>query len=250
MQIRKMTLMLAALGALSMTLTGCPEGDGRESLTCTDNAGCLENEICHPTAKVCVQTCTAGADCPDSSKTCEAIGGTSDQSAQMICKCSTDALCQTDERISDASTLTCSTTSKVCVPPGTTPACTTNADCTGGQVCDTATGTCKAPTTGATCSGEGKSTCNYGEFCSSSTCAAVPCSRPARTSSRTSPRVRTAAQHWSDHLQGHHVSATQMTPSTATGFRSRRCGSRSRCPPTAARRCPDDTRRPDLASST
>jgi hypothetical protein len=176
MQIRTMKLMLAVLGAMSMVLTGCPDG-GRESLTCTDNTECIEGEICHPSAKVCVQTCTAGTDCPSSAKTCEAIGGGNNQ---MICKCSTDALCQTDERVSDASTLMCNTAFKVCAPAGTTaPACTKNEDCTGGQVCDVASGMCKAPTTGATCQGEGKSTCTYGEFCNipsgtSGTCAAPP----------------------------------------------------------------------------
>jgi hypothetical protein len=170
MQIRKMTLMLAALGALSMTLTACGDG-GRESLTCTDNTGCLENEICHPTAGVCVQTCTTTADCPDSAKNCAAVSGTN---AQLICKCSTPELCQRDERVADASTLTCLSGVSVCAPTGTTAGCTTNADCTGGQVCDTASGTCKAPTTGTTCQGEGKSTCNYGEFCSTGTCTAVP----------------------------------------------------------------------------
>jgi hypothetical protein len=171
MQIRKMSLMLVALVAVGMTLTACGD-EGRESLSCTDNAGCLENEICHPDAKVCVQTCTAAADCPDSSKKCEAISSTN---AQMICKCTTTEFCQGDERVSDASTLSCSTAYSVCVSPGTTPACTKDADCSAGQTCETSTGTCKTPTTGATCSGEGKSTCNYGELCStSSKCAAVP----------------------------------------------------------------------------
>jgi hypothetical protein len=168
MQIRKMSLMLVALVAVGMTLTACGD-EGRESLSCTDNAGCLENEICHPDAKVCVQTCTAAADCPDSSKKCEAISSTN---TQMICKCTTTEFCQSDERISDASTLTCLAGVSVCAPAGTTPAgCTKNEDCATGQTCETSTGTCKAP---ATCSGEAQSTCSYGQFCSSSTCAAVP----------------------------------------------------------------------------
>lgn len=145
MQLRKMTLMLAVLGSMSMVLTGCPDG-GRESLDCTADTDCVADELCHPTAKVCVQTCTAGTDCPDSAKTCEAIDTTSTTSPK-ICKCSTDALCQTDERVSDASGLKCSA-DKVCTSGGTT-----------------------NPTT---CSGEGKSTCAYGQFCSSNTCAAVP----------------------------------------------------------------------------
>ncbi|MFY0524024.1 hypothetical protein ACN28I_12925 [Archangium gephyra] len=165
MQLRKMTLMVAMLGAMSMVLTGCPDG-GRESLACTADTDCDTSEICHPNAKMCVQTCTIGDDCPESSKTCEAISATN---STKICKCATDALCQRDERVSDASGLTCS--NGVCTSPGgTTPACTTDANCASGQVCSN--GTCTAAS--ATCSGEGKSTCAYGQFCSSNTCAAVP----------------------------------------------------------------------------
>ncbi|KFA94358.1 hypothetical protein [Archangium violaceum] len=166
MQLRKMTLMLAVLGTMSMVLTGCPDG-GRESLDCTADTDCVADEICHPTAKVCVQTCTIGDDCPESSKTCEAISASN---STKICKCSTDALCQRDERISDASGLKCSA-DKVCTG-GTTSGCTKDADCGTGQVCNTTNGTCSAAPT--TCSGEGKSVCAYGQYCNSNTCAAVP----------------------------------------------------------------------------
>ncbi|WP_239014015.1 hypothetical protein [Archangium violaceum] len=148
MQIRKMRLMLAALGAMSMVLAGCPDG-GRESLECTTDADCDASEICHPDAKVCVQTCTAAADCPDSAKKCEAL---SSSDTRQICKCTTPELCQQDERVSDASNLTCSGQYSVCVPSGTT-------------------GPGPTPTT---CSGEGQSTCAYGQFCSTGTCTVVP----------------------------------------------------------------------------
>jgi len=141
MQIRTMKLMLAVLGAMSMVLTGCPDG-GREDLACTATTDCLEGEICHPSAKVCVQTCTTGGDCPESAKTCEAIGG---GNTQMICKCSTDALCQRDERVADASTLKClipsGATNGVCAPAGTTPVQTScdpanqPGTCSYGQIC-------------------------------------------------------------------------------------------------------------------
>ncbi|WNG46265.1 hypothetical protein F0U60_20675 [Archangium minus] len=145
MQIRKMTLMLAALGAMSMVLAGCPDG-GRDSLTCTTDADCDASELCLAGANVCVQTCTTSDDCPDSAKKCEAVSG----ETQMICKCSTTALCQQDERVSDASTLECSGQYSVCVPSGTTG---------------------PGPTT---CSGSSQSTCSYGQYCSNSTCAAAP----------------------------------------------------------------------------
>lgn len=145
MQLRKMTLMIAALG---LALTACP-GGGREDLSCTADTECSEDgtEICHPQAKVCVQTCTDTNDCPDSAKTCAPISSAAN--AQKICKCSTDALCQTDERVTDASTLSCDKTYSVCKSTGTT------------------------TPPGAACTGEGQSTCAYGQFCSSNTCTAV-----------------------------------------------------------------------------
>ncbi|MFY0565959.1 hypothetical protein ACN28E_19230 [Archangium lansingense] len=166
MQLRKMTLMLAALGTMSLVLTGCPDG-GRESLTCTETAECDTSEVCHPTAKVCVQTCTIGADCPESTRRCEEIGGGNNQ---KVCKCDATANCAADERVN--AELVCNTTSgvNVCVTK-----CAADTDCATGQTCDVATGFCKAgSTTGQTCSGEGQTTCSYGEFCSSSKCAAVP----------------------------------------------------------------------------
>jgi hypothetical protein len=148
MQLRKMTLMIAALG---LALTACP-GGGREDLTCSADTDCSEDgtEICHPQAKVCVQTCTQTTDCPDSAKSCEAISSTN---TQKICKCSTDALCQTDERVTDASTLSCDKSYSVCKSTGTG----------GGQT-----------PPGAACTGSSQSTCSYGQFCNGSTCAAAP----------------------------------------------------------------------------
>jgi len=168
MQIRTMKLMLAVLGAMSMVLTGCPDG-GREDLACTATTDCLEGEICHPSAKVCVQTCTTGGDCPESAKTCEAIGG---GNTQMICKCSTDALCQRDERVADASTLKClipsGATNGVCAPAGTTPVQTScdpanqPGTCSYGQIC-AGTGTaakCEAAPAGTCAQATGAPTWN------------------------------------------------------------------------------------------
>jgi hypothetical protein len=159
MQLRKMAVLFAALSAV---LTGCPEDT--KNLTCTDNTQCLESEICHPDAKVCVQTCTSSADCPDTAKTCEAVSASN---TQKICKCSTDALCNQGREMQD---LACDPTAKVCVPK-----CTADADCATGQTCDTTAGVCKPKsTTGQTCSGTGQSICSYGEFCNNGTCATAP----------------------------------------------------------------------------
>jgi Cys-rich repeat protein len=161
MQLRNMKLMLVTLGAMSMVLTGCPED--MKALTCMENADCLESELCHPTAKVCVQTCTSSADCPDTAKTCAAMTG----SSQMICQCSTDALCNQGRETAD---LACDPTSKVCVPK-----CTADADCATGQTCDTTAGICKAAA--QTCNPANQpGTCSYGQVCSATAnkCEAAP----------------------------------------------------------------------------
>lgn len=187
MQLRNTVVMLTALSALSLVMTGCPTDEGG-SATCTADTDCTGTEICHPTAKICVQTCTAGADCPSTAKTCAAISAAD---SRMVCQCSTDALCNTD----GTTDLVCSNLDKVCESK-----CTTDPDCGTGRTCDTATGQCKAGSTGTcspacgtgqtcdpqtntcvnnnpggTCSGDGQATCKYGtEFCSSSTCTALP----------------------------------------------------------------------------
>ncbi|MDY7229822.1 hypothetical protein [Hyalangium rubrum] len=186
MQLRKTLWMLTALSAMSLVMTGCPEDGGGDSLTCTSAADCLESEICHPTAKVCVQTCDSGSDCPDTAKTCKEVSTTD---STKVCQCATDTLCNTGRETAD---LVCSTLDKVC-----TEKCTSDAACGAGRTCDTATGQCKAGSTGptctygscasgevcgitsgkceqaATCTGEAQSTCTYGQFCSTGRCADV-----------------------------------------------------------------------------
>ncbi|HEX8700772.1 MAG TPA: hypothetical protein VF815_18150 [Myxococcaceae bacterium] len=188
MQLRKTIWMLTALSAMSLVMTGCPE-DGETSTECASTAECLESEICHPTAKLCVTTCDSGDDCPSSSKTCAAVSATD---TTKVCQCQTDQLCNLD---TEDGSLICSTLDKVCTTKcaadadcgagrtcnttsgqcqGGTTGCTTNAQCGTGQVCDTATGQCKPGTNpGDSCVGEGKSTCNYGQYCTASKCTAV-----------------------------------------------------------------------------
>ncbi len=168
MQLRKMMLMLTALGAVSGFMAGCGDEEPGSS-TCTSNDDCAGTEICHPDAGVCVTTCTSGSDCPDSAKTCAPLGGTGPDANTSICQCSTDVLCNGGPD-SESTDLVCSNLDNVCVPK-----CATDDDCGDGRVCDEASGQCEeGDTTGDTCSGEGQTTCSYGEFCSSSTCTAVP----------------------------------------------------------------------------
>lgn len=168
MQLRKMMLVLTALGAMSGLMAGCGDDDtGGQG--CTSNDDCAGTEICHPSAGVCVTTCESGSDCPDTAKTCAPLGGTSTQANTRICQCSTDVLCNggTDSESTD---LVCSDLDTVCVPK-----CDSNDDCGTGRVCDTASGQCEEDdTTGGTCTGTGQSTCLYGQFCSSGTCTDVP----------------------------------------------------------------------------
>ncbi|QDF06344.1 hypothetical protein BHS04_24545 [Myxococcus xanthus] len=165
MQLRKMMLVLTALGAMSGLMAGCGD-DSTSPGACTSNDECGESEICHPTAQVCVQTCNSGSDCPSTAKTCAPLGGTSTTS---ICQCSTDVLCNggTD---SESTGLVCSDLDNVCVT-----ACTSNAECTGDRTCNVSTGQCEEGDTQPTsCSGEGRSTCAHGQICSSGTCSAPP----------------------------------------------------------------------------
>ena len=149
------------------TTTGqCKDKVVERSLSCADNSGCLVSELCHPTAKVCVQTCTGSFDCPDSAKTCEAVSATY---TQKVCKCSTNELCNIER---DTADLVCTSVDRVCAPR-----CTSDVACGTGKSCDTATGQCKVKetdTTGSPCVGEGQSTCNYGTYCQAGVCSALP----------------------------------------------------------------------------
>ncbi|MBZ4422505.1 hypothetical protein [Myxococcus sp. RHSTA-1-4] len=168
MQLRKMMLMLTALGAMSGFMAGCGDDGNGGPASCTSNDECdTETEICHPTANVCVQTCDAAADCPDTAKVCATLGGTGPDAATKICQCSTNELCNGDSETAD---LVCSDLDNVCVTK-----CTADADCGEGRACDEASGQCEEEdTTGDTCTGEGLSTCSYGQICTSGACAAPP----------------------------------------------------------------------------
>ncbi|RKH70177.1 hypothetical protein D7X96_12640 [Corallococcus interemptor] len=134
---------------------------GVDAGRCTEDADCLASEICHPTAKVCVQTCMSAADCPDSAKMCDALSATD---SRQICKCATDVLCNEGRSTFD---LVCSIQDAVC-----TPKCTADTECAEGQRCDTASGHCKVRgDSGVPCTGEGQSNCDYGtHYCTTGIC--------------------------------------------------------------------------------
>lgn len=163
MQLRKMMVMLAAVGAVGLMLNGCGD-DPATSDSCTADADCGEGGFCNTSAGVCMDTCESASDCPDTAKNCAVLAGST--STQKVCQCQTDQLCNGGGE----GDLVCSDLDKVCVT-----ACTTNDDCGTGRTCDTATGQCEAGSgPGTTCSGEGLSTCSYGQICASSTCSAPP----------------------------------------------------------------------------
>lgn len=212
MTFKRIGLILTP-AALSLVLMGCPEG-GENAGTCTSDSQCLTGEICHPVEKICVKTCTAATDCPDSAKTCDVLagaGGADGGTGTKICKCSTTQLCNAGEV---GGSLVCSDETKVCVVKCSsdaacgagrkcvneqckadaavcTPACTGNqvcdpssktcvdkctwdGSCAAGKVCNITSGVCE---TAATCSASAAqpSTCAYGQYCTASNaCAWVP----------------------------------------------------------------------------
>jgi hypothetical protein len=213
MQLRKMTLMLTMLGAMSMVLTGCPDG-GRTTLVCEQDGDCNDGEVCHPTAKVCAQTCTIGADCPESTRRCEEVAGAG---TPKVCKCDATANCAADERV-DAE-LVCNTTAGVnlCVI-----SCTADTDCGTGQTCDTATGFCKGSGTGG---GTGTACdpatqpgiCGYGQVC-------APATSKCEAASQGTCSQATGAPAWNTSTSSAPVIVSVTTQSLATTNNMTQCG--------------------------
>lgn len=157
-------------GAMAGVVFGaCGEGTGQD-LTCTADTDCLEGEVC--AGGVCAVTCTAGADCPDSAKTCE----TSTLAAEgtKVCQCATDALCNSE----GATDLICQTEFKLCTPKCGTD---TGYSCPTGFSCTAETGQCAPEAVTETCdpastevgANGGQDTCAYGEYCATAGCTEV-----------------------------------------------------------------------------
>ncbi len=160
----------AAAAAVAFLIVACGE-TGTTPTTCANDAACGTGKMCHPTLKQCITSCTAGADCPSSSKTCATFAGgayAADSGVAAFCQCSTDALCSSD------GTQLCQSSIKVCAAK-----CTSNTDC-GGATCDTASGKCSGSTavvdagtdagTATACNSNNAEpdTCGYGNVCNSS----------------------------------------------------------------------------------
>lgn len=130
--LERLGLIGVLAAALGLTLVACGEGGGIN--TCTSDGDCdPDNELCHPSAKVCVRKCSSSTDCPDEAKTCKTTSATG---TQMICTCSTDELCA---RELGAGTV-CSDSLEICTSSQNV-SCTTTATqpagCAYGQYCAT-----------------------------------------------------------------------------------------------------------------
>ncbi len=130
--MKKLLVLSAAVSAA--VFVACSGGSGTDggSKFCAGDSECATGSICHPTAKLCVPTCTMGSDCANpGSRNCAAPAGTSTK----VCGCTTSALCNTDK----AGTI-CAAYDGICVAK-----CAGDSDCPSGRTCNTTTGDCNAP---------------------------------------------------------------------------------------------------------
>ncbi len=201
-QFSKLSMYALTAALAGFMISACGEDPIPGDVTCATDSECGDGNICHPAAKQCVQSCTAGSDCPDSAKTCASFGGsagatdggTAGAGSALFCQCSTTPLCGGAEGTS----VICSTSFKICTVKCSTDSvcpsgyscdtasgdckvadCTTNANlCTAGQSCDAATKTCvttqKCDPASSSIDGGSFGGCAYGEVCRDATVGCVP----------------------------------------------------------------------------
>ncbi|MCY1041454.1 hypothetical protein OV208_09025 [Corallococcus sp. bb12-1] len=167
MQLRKMMVMLAAVSTMSFALTACGD-ETTATESCSSDTDCASG-FCNTAARVCMDTCESGSDCPDAEKNCAPLSGSTNTA--KVCQCATSELCNSQNGTTGQ---VCGTVSKRCEEPGTSTGCTKDSECATGETCNTSTGACIPPVGPTACSGEGQSTCAYGSSCGGTTCAAVP----------------------------------------------------------------------------
>ena len=220
--MKNLNIILAFAAAVAVgAFVGCGDMGGADAGdgSCTTDATCGTGLGCHPVLKKCIATCTGGADCPSSAKTCATLNG----STKSFCQCSTDALCGTDlicsnltkrceskctSNASCPSGATCSVDAGQCIggasdagTDGGTDAGTVDAGpacdlgtCTGGKVCNFTTGACETAATCSTANAQ-PDTCGYAGFCADTTCRqveAATCVNFQQTSSMPTFNARTS----------------------------------------------------------
>ncbi len=169
-QFKGMFVVAALAAAATFVACGETEETPPGSTTCVADSDCAEGEGCHPSAKVCLKTCTQTSDCADdqTQANCGPVkNADGTDSTTKFCKCSTDQLCNAD----DTTDLICSNISNACSEK-----CTTNADCSNfgaGATCDTATGQCELQATPTTCTKDEECTDATKPFCDTATGACV-----------------------------------------------------------------------------
>ena len=134
--MRKLHLGLAVsfigLAAMTVTVAACGTDETRGAV-CTLDTDCHANELCHPQARICVQTCRSADSCDAAvAPNCQPL---SEADARPICKCSEEASCQRGDLGASG---TCSPSLQVCVTR-----CGEEGACPEGQTCDTATNECR-----------------------------------------------------------------------------------------------------------
>lgn len=200
--------------ALATFVAGCGNGDkyqcNAESCTLCDSMGCrtvqpptpvscqyANDPVCGSTQTCtslgCLTTCTSDTQC-EQGNVCKSGLCTAPSSSPTVVQCTLASDCPASnmcvngacvaETPCTGNTCTCNYSTdcaagKVCANNQCVPSCTSDANCTGGLVCNTSESICVSPTT-ATCGGATGVACPAGESCVNGACTAS-CSASAAT---------------------------------------------------------------------